>query len=209
MKNIFALLLRVSVHLVACALLIWLTFAAVSGRLGGEPVEAIIHYLGIGALRLLLLTLLISPLAKLTGFGQLNKLRRPLGLWCFAWASLHFSAWLWLDLALDWSLIGGELVKRTYIVLGFICWLVLLVLAVTSLPPLVRKLGKRWKVLHAWIYPISILACVHFWWSLKSGWIEPAIYLGLFLILLSFRKAKLMNFARQLKRNASLRINDR
>lgn len=196
MKNIGALALRVLVHLLACALLVWLYLAAVSGRLGGEPVEAIIHYLGIGALRLLLLTLCVSPLVKLTGYGQLNRLRRPLGLWCFTWASLHFCAWLWLDLALDWSLIGSELVKRTYIVLGFICWAVLFVLALTSLPYLVRKLGKRWKPLHAWIYPICIIACVHFWWSLKSGWIEPAIYLLLFSLLLYTRKSKIISLMR-------------
>lgn len=194
MKNAIALFSRIVVHVVCLGLIVLLYFAAVGGKLGGEPVEAIIHFLGIGALRLLLLTLAISPAAKLLSFGQLNKLRRPLGLWCFTWASLHFSAWLWLDLGLDWGLIGGELVKRTYIILGFLCWFILLLLAITSLPRLLRALGKRWKKLHAWIYPVSLVACIHFWWSLKSGWIEPVIYLSLFLLLLMYRKEKAFRF---------------
>lgn len=194
MKNLVALALRILTHVIALGLLVWLYVAAINGWLGGEPVEAIIHYLGIGALRLLLFTLAISPLAKLLNFGQLNKLRRPLGLWCFVWASLHFAAWLWLDLALDWSLIGGELVKRSFIILGFISWLVLLALAITSLPPLMRALGRRWKILHAWIYPLGIAVCFHFWWSLKSGWIEPVIYLGVFTVLISLRRKKALAF---------------
>lgn len=194
MKKALALSLRILVHLICAGLLVWLYFAAVNGALGGEPVEALIHFLGIGALRLLLLTLAVSPLVKLLKFGQLNKLRRPLGLWCFVWASLHFAGWLWLDLGLDWSLIGEELIKRSYIVLGFICWFTLFLLAITSLPLLVRKLGKRWKVLHAWIYPVAIVACVHFWWSLKSGWIEPAIYLAIFTVLILLRRKKALGF---------------
>lgn len=194
MKNALALVLRILVHLICFGLLIWLYLAATNGDLGGEPVEAMIHYLGIGALRLLLLTLVISPLVKISRYGQLNKLRRPLGLWCFVWASLHFCGWLWLDLGLDWSLIGSELVKRSYIILGFICWLLLLTLAITSLPILVRALGKRWKILHAWIYPVAITACIHFWWSLKSGWIEPAIYLAIFIFLIFLRGKKALRF---------------
>ncbi len=192
MKKPLALGLHILVHLVPAFYLYWLYKAAVSGALGGEPVESIIHFLGLGSLRLLLLTLAVSPCAKLFNWGRLNKLRRPLGLWCFTWACLHFAAWLWLDLALDWSLIGKELIKRTYIVVGFFCWLVLLALAVSSLPFLLKKMGSKWKRLHAWIYPVAILACVHFWWSLKSGWIEPAIYLVLFCSLLVLRKKKLL-----------------
>src|SRR5690606_8075497 len=100
-----------------------------------------------GALRLLLLTLLVSPLAKGLGVGQLLRLRRPLGLWCFAWACLHFASWLGLDLAFAWGLIGAELVERSYILLGFTALVVLAALAVTSLPALVRRLGRRWKAL--------------------------------------------------------------
>lgn len=192
MKNLAIVLLRVLVHVAALMPLLWLYWAIPAGKLGGDPVKELIHFLGLGAIRLLLLTLAIAPLSKLMHFGQLLRLRRPLGLWCYAWACAHFSAWLWLDLALEWHLIGSELIKRTYILLGFSSWIILSVLAITSIPPLVRKLGRRWKKLHGWIYPTSLLVCVHFWWSLKSGWIEPFVYLCLTLLLLSARKRKLL-----------------
>jgi len=189
--------LQVAVHLGALLPLVWLFYAIPRGALGGDPVKELIHFLGLGALRLLLLTLLVSPLARGLGFGQLIRLRRPLGLWCFAWACLHFATWLSLDLAFAWGLIGDELVKRTYILLGFSAWLILAVLALTSFPALVRRLGRRWKTLHSLIYRALLLVCVHFWWSLKSGWIEPAIYLALALGLLWFRR-RLLPWPRKL-----------
>ncbi|WP_346840012.1 protein-methionine-sulfoxide reductase heme-binding subunit MsrQ [Microbulbifer sp. SAOS-129_SWC] len=191
-----AITLQLFVHIGALAPLLWLFYAVNAGLLGGDPVKELIHYLGAGAMRLLLLTLLVAPLSQALGFGQLNRLRRPLGLWCFAWASLHFSAWLALDLAFDWPLIGGELVKRTYILVGFAAWLTLLALAVTSLPALLRRMGKRWKKLHGLIYPVALLACWHFWWSVKSGWIEPAIYLAVAALLLLWRRDKVRKWLR-------------
>ena len=191
MKKVFIAGIHLLVHILALLFLILLYLEIINGTLGGEPVEAVIHYLGIGALRLLLLTLCISPVAKHLQLGQLNKLRRPLGLWCFTWASLHFLAWLWLDLGLDWNLIGGELVKRGYIVLGFVSWLILLTLAITSLPVLMRRLGRHWKTLHAWIYLASMTTSIHFWWSLKSGWTEPVIYLAALTALLLLRSSRI------------------
>lgn len=183
-----ALALRVLVHVLALLPLLWLFFAVPQGLLGADPVKELTHYLGIGALRLLLLSLCVSPLAKKLKFGQLVRLRRPLGLWCFAWAALHFTTWLALDLAFDWWLIGEELIKRTYILVGFVALLLLLALAVTSIPRILRAMGRNWKKLHRTIYLIAILACVHFWWSVKSGWVEPAVYLGVALFLLWLRR---------------------
>lgn len=179
---------RVLIHLLSMLPLLWLFWAIPAGKLGGDPIQELIHFLGLGGIRLLLLSLLISPLAKKTRFPLLNRWRRPLGLWAFVWASLHFGAWMAFDLGFYWQLIGGELVKRTYILLGFSVWLVLLAMAVTSIPRLVKAMGKHWKTLHRLIYPISLVACIHFWWSLKSGWIEPVIYLAIALWLLSFRR---------------------
>ncbi len=174
-------------HLGALAPLLWLFHAVPRGHLGGDPVEGLIHYLGIGALRLLLLTLVVSPMARWRGNPLWLRLRRPLGLWCFVWASLHLAAWVVLDLALDWRLIGAEIVVRTYLLVGFAVWLILAVLAVTSLPPLVRRLGRRWRPLHRAIYPAVLLACLHFWWAQKSGWVDPALYAGLAGLLLLAR----------------------
>lgn len=175
------------VHLGALAPLLWLFLAVPRGHLGGDPVQGVIHYLGIGALRLLLLTLLVSPLARLLKYPSLIRLRRPLGLWCFAWATLHFAAWMILDLALEWRLIGAEIVERSYLLVGFAAWLLLGLLAITSLPTVVRRMGRRWKPLHRLVYLALPLACLHFWWSQKSGWLDPAIYTLLALALLAAR----------------------
>lgn len=189
-----ALILRVLVHIGALLPLAWLCLAIPRGRLGGDPVEELIHYLGIGALRLLLLTLCVSPIAKKLHFGQLLKLRRPLGLWCFTWASLHFFSWLALDLIFAWSLIGQEIIKRGFILVGFIAWLLLLALAVTSIPAILKTMGKNWKKLHQTIYLIALLTCIHFYWAVKSGWIEPATYAVVFSLLIMARSRKLARF---------------
>ncbi|MNF84992.1 Sulfoxide reductase heme-binding subunit YedZ [compost metagenome] len=185
-------LLRALVHLGALGCLLWLGYAVPAGLLGGDPVQGLTHYLGKGALHLLLLTLLVSPLAKRWRQGQLIKLRRPLGLWCAAWAGLHFMVWLGLDLQFDWGLIGGELVKRSYIVVGALALLLLLALSITSIPALLRRMGPAWQKLHNWIYAVALLVPVHYWWSVKSGWQEPFIYLLLACVLLVPRRDKLL-----------------
>lgn len=185
-----ALTLRLLVHIGALAPLLWLTLAIPRGLLGGDPVEELIHFLGIGTLRLMLLTLCVAPLARTLKFPLLMRLRRPLGLWCFAWAVLHFSTWLTLDLNFAWSLIGEELVKRTYILVGFTALLILTALAITSIPRIMRRMGPSWKKLHNYIYLVVVLACLHYWWSLKSGWVSPAGYALAACYLLWLRRDK-------------------
>ncbi|BBS24995.1 sulfoxide reductase heme-binding subunit YedZ [Aeromonas hydrophila] len=185
-------LLRALVHLGSLGFLLWLGLAIPAGLLGGDPIQGLTHYLGKGALHLLLLTLLVSQLAKHWRQGQLFKLRRPLGLWCMAWAVLHFMVWLGLDLQFDWRLIGGELVKRSYIVVGAIALLLLLALSITSIPALLRAMGPSWQKLHNWIYAVALLVPVHYWWSVKSGWQEQLIYLLLACALLVPRREKLL-----------------
>lgn len=195
MKNnikLTAQCLQLCVHLFALLPLLWLFYAIPEGLLGGDPVKELTHFLGLGALRLLILSLLITPIVKSFKLGPLIKLRRPLGLWCFTWASLHFGVWMWLDLAFMWGLIGEELIKRTYIIVGFIAWLILLALAITSLPLLMRKMGKRWRQLHRGVYWVAVLACLHFYWSVKSGWVEPAVYAAITLVLLWPRKRNMV-----------------
>ncbi len=190
---------QVAVHLGALFPLLWLVWAIPSGVLGGDPVKELTHYLGMGALRLLLLSLMVSPLVKRFRLGVLMRLRRPLGLWCFVWASLHFSVWLYLDLGFQWALIGVEIVERSYILVGFVAWCLLLALAVTSLPKLMRKMGRHWKTLHSAVYWVLPLVLLHFWWSLKSGWLEPAIYVLLALLTLWPRRRKAAKVWRQTK----------
>ena len=182
-----AIALKIAVHLGALLPLLWLIAAIYANALGGDPVEAIIHFLGKGAIHLLLLTLCVSPLAKRVKGGVLTRLRRPLGLWCFVYASLHFAAWFSLDLQFAWRLIGEEIIKRNYLLVGFTAWCILFALAVTSIPVMLRKMGSAWKKLHQWIYLVAVLAPIHYIWSVKSGLAEPLIYLTIALGLLALR----------------------
>lgn len=180
--------LHILVHVGSLLPLLWLIFIALpQGRLGGDPVQGLTHFLGKGAIHLLYLTLCVSPLARALKIGQLLRSRRPLGLWCFAYASLHFYVWLALDLQFHWTMIGEEIIQRGYLLLGFIIWLVLLALAITSVPRLMRAMKRYWKRLHSFIYLTAILAPIHYWWSVKSGWIEPLLYLLVAFYLLGLR----------------------
>jgi methionine sulfoxide reductase heme-binding subunit len=147
----------------------------------------------------------VTPFVRQFHFPQLSRVRRPLGLWSYAWVSLHLAVWISLDLAFAWHLIGSEIIERSYILLGFSVWLMLSALAVTSVPRLVRAMGRRWKTLHRWIYAAAIAGCVHFWWSLKSGWIEPALYLAGAVALISLRRKVFLTYLSKRVQGGSLK----
>lgn len=167
---------------------VWHVFSGADiDALGADPVSAIEHLLGLWALRLLLLTLAITPLRQLTGLAVLIRFRRMLGLYAFAYASLHLAAYLVLDLGGYWAQIAEEIVKRPYITVGFAAWLLLVPLALTSTQGWMRRLGRRWSRLHMLIYPIAILAVLHFWWIVKSDIREPLLYALILAALLGWR----------------------
>jgi sulfoxide reductase heme-binding subunit YedZ len=185
---------KVALHALVAAPLAWLCWQAgeiASGAdidaLGADPVKAIEHRLGLWALRLLLLTLAVSPLRQVLGMPRLLRFRRMLGLWAFAYACLHFSAWLALDLRGWWSLVPGEIAKRPYITVGFAAWLLLVPLAVTSTRGWMRRLGRNWGRLHRLVYASAALAALHFWWVVKSDFREPLLYVVLLAVLLGWR----------------------
>ena len=155
--------------------------------LGADPVAEIEHRLGLWALRLLLLALAVTPLRQLTGQAALVRFRRMLGLYAFAYASLHFAAWLALDLRGYWTQVFEEIAKRPYITVGFAAWLLLVPLAVTSTQGWMRRLGRRWGQLHRLVYAIAILAVLHFWWIVKSDYREPLLYAAILAVLLGWR----------------------
>lgn len=173
------------------ALLGWKAWQVGGGRdidaLGADPVAAIEHELGLWALRLLLVTLAVSPLRQWLGRPELLRFRRLLGLWAFAYASLHFSAWLVLDLRGWWSRVFVEIAERPYITVGFAAWLLLLPLAVTSTRGWMRRLGRNWGRLHRLVYAIAVLAVLHFWWVVKSDVREPLLYAAILAVLLGWR----------------------
>lgn len=177
---------RLSVFLVACVWpLLWL-YQAWIFALGPDPGKVLVDRLGLGTLVLVLITLCMTPLQKLSGWPGWIAVRRQLGLWCFAYVCLHLAAYLFFVLGLDWSQLGVELVKRPYIIVGSLAFLCLLALAVTSNRYSQRRLGRRWKQLHRLIYAVLGLGLLHFLWIVRADLEEWSIYaaVGAFLMLL-------------------------
>ncbi|WDE04110.1 protein-methionine-sulfoxide reductase heme-binding subunit MsrQ [Thalassomonas viridans] len=189
--------LKVLIHLGALLPLVNLYYLALTDRLSADPVEAVIHFTGIGALNLLMITLLVSPLSKYTRQSFLMKTRRLLGLYAFAYALLHLLNFLFFEVQFDIALFVGEIFKRPYITVGMAAFIILLSLALTSFDKVKRRMGKSWQKLHNLTYLAVPLAGIHFYWSVKSEIIEPGIYLVLILVLLSLRRDK---FRRWFKR---------
>lgn len=181
------------VHLAALAplaLLLWQMWAVAktgSNALGADPVAEIEHRLGLWALRFLVVALAVTPLRQLTGWAVLVRFRRMLGLYAFAYATLHLAAYVGLDLRGYWTQLFEDIAKRPYITVGFLAWLLLVPLAVTSTTGWIRRLGRHWARLHTLVYAIGVLAVLHFWWLVKSDIREPALYAGLVALLLGWR----------------------
>ncbi len=159
-------------------------------KLTAEPVEYILHYTGLWSLRILLLTLVMTPLKDITNKPVFIKIRRMLGLFVFFYVSLHLLVYIGLDLGFQFSHLLEDIVKRPYITVGFLAWLILIPLAVTSNRKMIRKLGKKWKTLHKSIYVALILACLHFLWLVKNDLLEPLIYAAIAFVLLFYRLIK-------------------
>lgn len=146
-----------------------LLWAAWSDDFGANPVEFVQRWTGTWTFNLLLLTLCISPLRALTGRPWLIRLRRMLGLFCFFYASLHFLAYIGFDHSFDVDAIARDILKRPFVSVGFAAFVLLLPLAATSSNRAIRWLGgRRWQDLHRAIYPIALLACVHYFWLVKA-----------------------------------------
>ena len=158
-----------------------------SDALGADPVAEVEHRLGLWALRFLMLALAVTPLRRLTGWNVLVRFRRMLGLYAFAYASLHLAAYVGLDLRGYWTQLFEDIAKRPYITVGFLAWLLLVPLAVTSTSGWIRRLGRNWARLHRLVYAIAVLAVLHFWWLVKSDVREPALYAGIAALLLGAR----------------------
>lgn len=157
-------------------------------NLGANPVETITHQTGLWGLRLLLLTLAITPLCKLTGINEFVRLRRMVGLFSFLYALLHFTTYALLDHSLDLSSILADVIKRPYVTVGFSAFVLLLPLALTSHNRIIRLLGgKRWKRLHRLVYFCGLGGVLHYLWLVKADTLSPLLYMALFLGLMAFR----------------------
>lgn len=172
--------------LTPAGLLAWRTF---TGGLGANPIEFITLRTGFWTLVLLMVTLAVTPLRRLTGWHRLIQFRRMLGLFAFFYATLHFLTYVTLDLFFDFSAIAADIVKRPYITVGFTAFLLLIPLAITSTKGSIRRLGRNWLRLHRLLYVSAALAVLHFYWkkSAKSDIAEPLIFAGILAVLLLFR----------------------
>lgn len=166
-------------------LLVWRGLAE---ALGANPVEEVLHETGIWTLRLLLFTLAITPLRRLTGWGWLMRFRRMVGVSAFAYALLHVLTFVVVDQGLDLAEIAASVVKRPYITVGFAAFVLLVPLALTSTDRMTRRLGgRRWKQLHQLVYAVAVLACLHYLWLVKADTLNPLLYTGVLVLLLALR----------------------
>jgi sulfoxide reductase heme-binding subunit YedZ len=214
MSNRLVVVLKVLVHLACLAPLIilaWktghdLTHPGAAALLGPDPTAALSHGTGFAALRILIISLAITPVRRLSRhLGWLVRFRRMLGLYAFFYACVHLLVYLKLYANLDWPTLVDDLSRRRYIIAGFSAWLLLLPLALTSTKWSIRKLGKRWQVLHRLVYVAAILGVIHYWWIVKTGVLDPVkITAALTVILLARPVWSLIDAKRRQRRMAEV-----
>ena len=192
LKSVYA---KPLVHLLCLVPFSALLWAAFNDGLGANPVEKLTHETGDWTLRLLLITLSISPLRQWTGQAAFVRFRRILGLYTFFYGCCHFSIWFIADHSLDLAGMIEDIVERPYITLGFSALMLMLPLAITSNQAMIRRLGKKWKTLHQLIYLIISLGILHFVWLVKADYLEPTIYAIIALILLAHRVGPIKRFS--------------
>ena len=181
---------KVLVFVLACLPFFWLLSRALTDQLGPNPAEALVRSSGDWTLRFLCVVLAVTPVRVAWGLSALARFRRMLGLWVFFYACLHFLAYAWLDQSLEFSDIARDIAKRPFILVGFVSWVLLVLLAATSWNGAVRWLGaSRWRRLHRAVYGIAGLAILHFFWmrAAKNNLGEVALYALVLGLLLAWR----------------------
>jgi sulfoxide reductase heme-binding subunit YedZ len=163
----------------------------ITGRLGANPIEAILDRFGNWALRFIMITLAVTPLRRMTGWNWLSRFRRMLGLFTFFHAFMHFTTWYVLDREMRLDDIIEDVIERPFITLGFVALILLTALAVTSFTAIRRRMGKRWQSLHNMAYVIGIFGVWHYWWQVKKDVTEPLIYAAILTVLLGIRVIRL------------------
>jgi sulfoxide reductase heme-binding subunit YedZ len=164
-----------------------LVYGAFTNGLTANPIDYITDTTGTWALTCLILSLTITPLRRLTGRNELIKLRRMLGLFAFFYACLHLLTWSVLDWFFDVASMASDIVERPFITIGMLTFLLLLPLAVTSTAGMMRRLGRRWQLLHRLVYVTALTAIIHFWWLVKADIREPRLWAVALSVLLGFR----------------------
>ena len=177
----------------------WLVTRALTGRLGINPVEDLELTTGIWALRFLVFTLLVTPVRRITGWNRVIQYRRMLGLFTFFYASVHFAIYVGVDQFFAFGFIVKDVVKRPFITMGFTAFVLMIPLAITSTKGWIRRLGRRWVVLHRLIYVSALCAAIHYLWKVKVMIGSPVYYATVIGILLAFRLVWQLRSAKPLK----------
>jgi len=174
---------------VACLVpLVWLVWRGLTGALTANPIEDITHRTGDWALRLLLVTLAITPLRRMLGWSSLASYRRMIGLFAFFYAALHLSTYLVLDFFFAFDLILDDVIERRYVTAGLTAFMLLLPLALTSTTGMIRRLGgARWRQLHRLVYLAAVAGVVHYLWLVKIDIGPPLVYAAVLAVLLGLR----------------------
>ncbi|HZD04086.1 MAG TPA: protein-methionine-sulfoxide reductase heme-binding subunit MsrQ [Longimicrobiales bacterium] len=181
-------LLKTGVWLLCLAPAGWVAWRFFLGDgLGANPVEEFEHWSGRSALVVLLGALAVTPLRRLTGFNDLQKVRRLVGLFAFFYMGVHFLTWLGLDQVFAWAWIGEDVAKRPFITLGFTAFLLLIPMAVTSTRGWIRRLGKTWVRIHRAVYVSAVLGVIHYLWATKADDLWPTVAGVVLVALLGLR----------------------
>ncbi len=188
MKRRGIVIVKVFVWAGCLAPLLGLLYKGLTGSLGANPIEFITLSTGTWTLILLLASLAITPLRRMTHRSWLIHLRRLIGLFAFLYGSLHLVTYVWLDKFFDISEIVSDVLRRPFITAGFTAYLLLVPLAATSTAGAIRTMGgRRWQLLHRLVYVSAIAGVVHFWWKVKADIREPALYASVLAVLLGYR----------------------
>jgi methionine sulfoxide reductase heme-binding subunit len=172
----------------------WLVYNAFWGDLGVNPVETITNETGIWTLRLLAVTIAITPVRWLTKWNPIINFRRMIGLFAFFYGTIHFSIYFILDRSLMFDGLWEDIVKRPYITVGFTAFVLMIPLAITSTRGWIRRLGgQRWNRLHKLVYVSAGLGVLHYWWKVKLDVTNPMIYASIVAVLLGWRVVKAIN----------------
>ncbi len=181
---------KVAVFLLALLPLVRIIVWALLDKMGANPLEWMTRNTGSWAIYILLLTLAITPLRRISGWNWLHKFRRMLGLYAFFYASLHLTMYLWFDHFFEWETIWPDIIKRPFVLAGMVSWSMMLALAISSPQAVLRRMGgKRWQRLHQLMYVLVPVAVLHVYW-MKAGkhdFFWPAVYGGITVLLLGLR----------------------
>ena len=169
---------------------IWIEIQAPTTALGADPGEAIVHFLGEWAIRVLLLAFSISPLRDLLKQPFIARQRRMVGLFAFAYAALHLFAYLFFYIQFEWAALLDDFVERAFITVGIAALVCLLPMAITSTHGWQRRLKRNWQRLHLLVYPAVAFAIIHLYWLTKDGFAEVFVYAIWFALLLTHRFLK-------------------